>query len=267
MDSFNIRREVMEATRTSFRKGQKSVDIGSAMKEERKFYFKVSLIVYFLWFVFFEAIGQHASVLDARDLTSPIDRQIPLIPEFVWPYMLCYVFPLLPLFVVRDWHRFNRALLSIILANLSAFIVYLVIPVSFPRPELTGGISARLLSLIYGIDFDPGANKLPSLHVTFTWIVYLACRGQRLSRFGEMIIFFLAVMITLSALFVKQHIIIDVVVGIFWAFTAWTLGGYSYRLLTDPRSDARVGLKQMTGKVILAVFAFSVVVLSVILFG
>ncbi|HSB06560.1 MAG TPA: hypothetical protein VLK23_15360 [Thermodesulfobacteriota bacterium] len=93
------------------------------MKWDRKFYVKISLVVYFIWAIVFEAVGWYASMLPARDFTTHIDRQIPLISAFVWPYVLCYVFPFLPLFVVKDWHRFNRALLSIILANLSAFVL------------------------------------------------------------------------------------------------------------------------------------------------
>src|SRR4030043_1750344 len=216
------------------------------MKRERGFYIKVILFVYFIWLIVFEVVGWYAAILPTRDFSSYIDEQIPLIPEFVWPYVLCYVFPFLPLFVVKDWHRFNRALLSIILANLSAFVVYLIIPIAFPRPELGQSLSERLLSFIYGVDFHPGANKLPSLHVTFTWIVYLVCRGQRLNPLGDGIVFFFAVVITLSALFVKQHIIVDVVVGVFWAFSAWILAGYLYRFLTAPHIDARAGLMQMT---------------------
>lgn len=99
------------------------------MKWDRKFYLKIILVVYFIWLIFFGAVGRYASVLPTQDFTSYLDRQIPFIPEFVWPYVLCYVFPLLSLFVIKDWHHFNRALLSIILANLSAFIVYLLVPI------------------------------------------------------------------------------------------------------------------------------------------
>ena len=236
------------------------------MKREKKFYIKVILFVYFIWLIVFEVVGWYAAILPTQDFTSYIDEQIPLIPEFVWPYVLCYVFPFLPIFVVKDWHRFNRALLSIILANLSAFVLYLVIPIAFPRPELGQSLSARLLSLIYGVDFHPGANKLPSLHVTFTWIVYLVCRGQRLNRFSEAIIFLLAVVITLSALFVKQHIVLDVVVGIFWAFWTWILAGYLYRFLTETNIEARAGLMQMTRKLVPVVLMFSLVLFSVIWF-
>lgn len=148
------------------------------MKRDRKFYIKVSLVVYFTWAVVFEAVGWYASTLPAEDLTTHVDRQIPFIPVFIWAYLLCYVFPFLPLFVIKDWHRFNRGLLAIILANISAFTVYLTFPISFPRPELGHTLSEHLLSFIYGVDFHPGANKLPSLHVTFAWIIYLVCWGQ-----------------------------------------------------------------------------------------
>lgn len=236
------------------------------MKRERKFYLKIILGVYFIWLIFFEAVGRYASVLPTRDFTSYVDRQIPFIPGFVWPYVLCYVFPFLPLFVIKDWHRFNRALLSIILANLSAFIVYLSIPISFPRPELGQSLSERLLSFIYGVDFHPGANKLPSLNVTFTWIIYLVCYKQRLGRLGESIILFFAVLISLSALFVKQHIILDVLAGVFWAFGSWKLAGFLYNFLIHTRIDARAGLKQMTKNLVPIVIMFGAVLLTVVFF-
>lgn len=234
------------------------------MKKEQKFYLKVSLIFYFLWSIVFEVVGWYAAILPTRDFTSAVDRQIPLIPEFVWVYVLCYVFPLLPVFVIKDWHRFNHGLLSIILANLSAFLVYLTLPVAFPRPELGQSLSEHLLSFIYGVDFYPGANKLPSLHVTFAWTVYLVCRKQRLNRLGEGLVLLLAGMITISALFVKQHIILDVVVGTGWAFAAWILAGYLYRLFIDPHLNAQVGLRQMTRKLVPIFVMFSTILILVI---
>jgi membrane-associated phospholipid phosphatase len=234
------------------------------MNKERKFYLKISLVFYVLWSIVFEGVGWYANILPTRDLTSAVDRQIPLIPEFVWVYVLCYVFPLLPIFVMKDWHRFNRGLLGIILANLCAFLVYLTLPIAFPRPELGTSLSERLLSFIYGVDFYPGANKLPSLHVTFAWTVYLVCRKQRVNRFGEGLVFFLAGMITISALFVKQHIVLDVVVGTGWAFAAWVLAGYLYRLLVNPHLNAQVGLQKMTKKLVPVFVVFSSIFILVI---
>lgn len=234
------------------------------MKKEQKFYLKVSLIFYFLWSIVFGGIGWYAAILPTRDFTSAVDRQIPLVPEFVWVYVLCYVFPLLPIFVMKDWHRFNRGLLGIILANLSAFLVYLTLPVAFQRPELGHSLSERLLSFIYGVDFPPGANKLPSLHVTFAWTTYLVCRKQRLNRLGEGLVLFLAGMITVSALFVKQHIVLDVAVGTGWAFAAWVVAGYLYRLLIHTHLDAQVGLREMTRKLVPLYVLFSIILIFVI---
>lgn len=226
----------------------------------------MSLIVYVLWIILFEVVGRYASKLPAHDITLLIDRRIPLIPQFIWPYLLCYIFPLLPLLVVEDLHRLNRTLLCIILANLSAFILYLIFPVAFPRPELGQSPSEYLLSFLYHVDFNPGANKLPSLHVTFAWIVYLTCRGQRSGRFSSTVILLVAMLITISALFVKQHVITDVVLGIGWALASWTLAGNFYRSLVDPNIEPRTGLKQMMRKVAPIMVTFAVVIFSVILF-
>jgi len=238
----------------------------SPVKNERIFYIKVGLVVYFVWLVLFEIVGWHAAQMPTHDITSLIDRKIPLVPHFIWPYLLCYVFPFLPLLVVNDWHRLNRTLLSIVFANLSAFILYLVFPVAFPRPELGRSLSDSLLALLYHVDFSPGANKLPSLHVTFTWIVYLTCRGQRLGKFGNAIILFIALLITCSALFVKQHVIADVVIGLCWAFMAWSLAGKFYQFVVGPETDPRAGLKKMLRRVSPLMVTFTLVIFSIILF-
>lgn len=238
----------------------------SPIQEERKFYIRVGLVVYFVWLILFEIVGWHAAQMPTHDITSWIDQKIPLIPQFIWPYLLCYVFPFLPFLVVKDWHRLNRALLSIIFANLSAFIMYLVFPVAFPRPELGRSLSDSLLTFLYYVDFRPGANKLPSLHVTFTWVIFLTCRGQRLGKFGDAIILFIAILITCSALFVKQHVIADVVIGLCWAFGAWSLAGNFYKFVVDQDIDPRAGLKQMLRRVLPLVVTFTLIIFSIILF-
>ena len=47
---------------------------------------------------------------------------------------------------------------------------YLALPIAFPRPELGSSLAERVLAVEYAADFRPGANKLPSLHVTFAWL-------------------------------------------------------------------------------------------------
>lgn len=218
------------------------------MEQERLHYLKISLLAYLIWIIVFEAIGWYAVTLPTKDVTLPLDRHIPLIPWFIWPYLLCYVFPFLPLVVVKDWHRFNKALLAILLANATAFLVYILWPIAFPHPELGSGLSDRILAFQFQYDFKPGANKLPSLHVTFAWLVYLVCRKQGLGRFRECLIFLTAMLISVSTLFVKQHIVLDVLAGAAWAFAAWFAAGRLYPRLAAPGMGPAEALKRLMGK-------------------
>ena len=73
-------------------------------------------------------------------------------------------------------------------------------------------------------------------------------------------------LITLSALFVKQHVMADVVAGLCWAFTAWVLAGYLYKFLAGPNVDPRAGLKKMLKKLAPIMFLFAVVIFSMVSF-
>jgi len=87
-----------------------------------------------------------------------------------------------------------------------------------------------------------------------------------LNKLGDTIVFSLAGLITLSALFVKQHVIADVIVGVCWAFTVWLLARNIYKFLIDQEIDHRAGLKQMMKKLIPIMFMFVVVIFSIICF-
>lgn len=233
------------------------------VNRERLFFFKAGLIFYAVWLLSFATVGTFASKLPTRDITSALDRHIPLVADFIWLYELCYIFPFFPLLVLKDWHQFNRALLAVIIGNLLAFVVYLAFPIAFPRPELGKGLSESILALEYRFDFKPGANKLPSLHVAFTWIVYLACRRQRLSRLGESAVFTIAAFITISTVFVKQHLVIDAVAGCVWAGGAWGLAKCLYPRLVDPHQEARPAFKQMMKRMApLALILFILIMLG-----
>jgi membrane-associated phospholipid phosphatase len=174
-----------------------------------------------VWVIVFIGEGLFAVTLPTHNLTSWIDSQIPVVPQFVWFYVLCYVFPLLPIAITHDWHRVNIALMSVALCTLIAFIGHLSIPVAFVRPDLGTGISDRMVRLIYENDFRPGAQNFPSLHVAIAWTIYFTCRGQSLSRLRENAILTLASFIIASTVLIKQHLVIDLVGGTVLGFAVW----------------------------------------------
>jgi membrane-associated phospholipid phosphatase len=217
-------------------------------RADRLFYLKASVIMYGVWILVFELIGRYAAGLPTRDVTIGLDRAIPFIAAFIWPYELCYVFPFLLLLVLEDWHRFNQAIVAFLLANVTAYVVYLCYPIAFPRPVLGTTLSDFVVALEYRVDFYPGANKLPSLHVAFAWIVFLACRKQRLSRAGDAAVFLTASLITAATLFVKQHIVLDIAAGVAWGIAAWIAAGTVYPLLANPGGEPRREFLRMIRK-------------------
>ena len=239
---------------------------GSHAAGERLFYLKATLLLYAAWALVFELVGHVAETLPTVDLTLPLDRRIPFIALFVWPYVLCHAWPFLALAALKDWHRFNKAFLAILLANLTAYIVYILMPVAFPRPELGTGLSDRLLAWYYQVDFYPGANKLPSLHVAFIWITAIACRKQRLGRVGDGLVLLGAALITLSTLFVKQHIVLDVVLGTAWGFAAWFAARRLYPSLVGPVGEPAEALKRMIRKTAPATLICIVILVLVAVF-
>lgn len=212
---------------------------------EPVFYLRILIVSYLIWLTTFYAVGSYAVTLTTRDLTSSWDRAIPVVPEAVWAYELTYVFPLIALFAIRDWHRFNRALLALCVTCLVAYVCYIAFPIAFPRPVLGTGIADRILATEYAVDFSPGANKLPSLHVAITWVITLASTGQRLGRAGDAALVLTALAISFATLLVKQHIIVDVIAGIVLAFGAHALANRLYARIADSGADPRDALHQL----------------------
>lgn len=191
-------------------------------------YAKVLVVAYAIWFGAFEMVGRYAASLTTLDLTGPWDRALPLVPAFVWPYEACYALPILFVLLNKDWHRFNIALLAIAIANVTAFAVYITIPIAFSRPTLGAGLAERILALEYAADFHPGANKLPSMHVAMALIMICGMWRQAGDRF-DLGLCALGVVFTIAPVFVKQHLIVDVVVAVPWGLAAYWAASVLYR--------------------------------------
>jgi membrane-associated phospholipid phosphatase len=232
--------------------------------ELRRRYLKVTLVFYVIWVMVFIAEGFLAVTLPTRDLTSWIDRQIPVLPPFVWFYILCYIFPFVPVAVARNWHRFNIALISVALSTLIAFIGHLAIPIAFPRPQLGTGISDQVLRFIYENDFRPGAQNFPSLHVAIAWIICFACRGQGLHRILERAVMLTVCLISVSTVLIKQHLVVDLVGGMFLGFIVWHLVGRFYALHVVAEENPSSALRRMTKKCLPAFVSTSAILIGVI---
>ncbi|MBB6733110.1 phosphatase PAP2 family protein [Cohnella zeiphila] len=151
--------------------------------------------------------------LPALSLETGLDRRIPFVPAFILPYLGWFAF-LLAAFVYlafRDRRLYLRTLLRFDIGLLACYVVYLFCQTTVPRPVVadTSWLN-HLVLLVYRND-EP-VNCFPSTHVLTSYCLlraYLSSPGIR--RPIRYAVAGSAILIILSTLFVKQHVLLDAV--------------------------------------------------------
>lgn len=176
----------------------------------------VLAVCYVLFTVSYVSINVFSVGRTAHTLFLPGEERLPFLPIFEYLYVLTYFIAALIIVTVRDYESFRRLVRATGLTLLIAYTTYLLYPVYFERPHLeVTSLHTWLLSLEY---MDKPYNHFPSLHVALSW---LAVFGSQVSRRARVVLSVLAVGISVSTLFVKQHYIADVVYGFAVAGVAW----------------------------------------------
>jgi membrane-associated phospholipid phosphatase len=141
---------------------------------------------------------------------TALDAHIPFVPVFVFGYALYYLWILLPTLLLRTRTHFYQTMIGFIVVQLPAIVVFLMYPSQMTRPAVVGDdIASQLVRFLYRA--DPGFNLLPSLHVGHSVLVALFFYTFRPKLFPW--VAFGTVVIVLSTLLIKQHVILDVVTG------------------------------------------------------
>ena len=169
-------------------------------------------------------------------LETELDRMIPLVPSFVFAYLLYYPWLLLPLTVLRRAHDFLPVAEAFVWMQLVAWATFLALPSYVPRSGVASvGLSSELLRALYAV--DPGWNAFPSLHVGHSVLVAIVFFRHRRELFP-----FVAAgtcLIAASTLLIKQHYVLDVLGGAVLAWlcmTAPTLRTRAQDMLNVPAS-------------------------------
>ncbi len=162
----------------------------------------------------------------AFDVTLGLDALIPLRPEWVVIYVVTFLFWMMGLlFAARqDEELCFRFASGVIIAEIICGVIFLAFPSCITRPELAvSDFFTWVLSLVYF--FDTPTNCFPSMHCLFAYLVFrqsLSSPGAKLWYRVFCAVF--TVLVCLSTLFVKQHVIADVIGGIFFGELAFVLG-------------------------------------------
>lgn len=150
------------------------------------------------------------------DISLPIDHQIPFISAFIVIYILSYVQWVGGyLTVAREEENFALRVMSAeIIAKIICLAIFLILPTAMARPEVLGNdIFGRLTKLIYTMDTP--TNLFPSIHCLESWIIFRTSFGlKRVGRWIIPVYAVFAILVFITVLFVRQHLILDIPAGI-----------------------------------------------------
>ncbi|MBU5483544.1 phosphatase PAP2 family protein [Clostridium sp. MSJ-11] len=147
-------------------------------------------------------------------IITEVDRNIPFVKEFIVPYIIWYPFIFLTLFYLctKDLKIYYRTLISLNLGLIICYITYFLFQTTVPRPILYGDdLFTKLTRIIYY--FDKPFNCFPSIHVL---TCYLMIKGISFEEnlFIKFSVYIVSTIIIISTLFVKQHVVLDLVSAI-----------------------------------------------------
>lgn len=175
-------------------------------------------LLYLAFLISYSLVNRTIPVSGSFDLTTTLDQRIPFVTAFVYPFYLAYVILPMPIFLLG-----NRTQLSVIsvafLAMLTlASIFFLLFPVRVPRPDaVPATLSGNIVARIY--EADRPVCGFPSLHVGISFFV--AFVSLKMSVCWGVVLLGFAFLTSLSVLFIKQHVVLDVIGGVVLSLAAY----------------------------------------------
>ncbi len=178
----------------------------------------------FLFYVVINHLPRNETV--AQRIPVGLDGLIPLVPVFSVPYALAMVFVAGTLvYFVLFTPRVRSTAYSYTFCFAVSCLIYLAFQTTVDRPAVDPTSAfAGLVSFIYAN--DQPYNCFPSLHVSLTVLASLIWAEGRRSLTMPLTAW--VVLVALSTLFTKQHVLLDVLAGAalggasFWVGTAFS---------------------------------------------
>jgi membrane-associated phospholipid phosphatase len=145
----------------------------------------------------------------------PPDIWIPIMPSSVWVYFSLWIYICIPSSMMHQAGQLGAYLLGAFLTSVIGLSVFFFFPTAVPAWEIDWS-QYRYLHFLK--DSDASGNACPSLHVAFA--VYSGFWLARMLRIVEVpwpfriVNALWAVLIVLSTMTTKQHVLVDVLAGV-----------------------------------------------------
>lgn len=182
-------------------------------------YRHILMLLYWpVFLVLFFVVGGIAEKGDYYVVHCALDDMIPFCEYFIIPYVVWYPLWVLMVlytlgFEVPTYIRFMKYLMVTLSLSLSIYILWPNGQNMWPDPMPRDNFFTWLVGLIYKADHC--TNVCPSEHVSTAFgVVFAAMDSKRFSGKRSIAFWIIAIMITLSVSFIKQHSVLDILAAI-----------------------------------------------------
>ncbi len=150
------------------------------------------------------------------DISISLDNIIPVVPQWIYIYILTYVFWVVSFVLIcrNSKEMCCKALSAEMLGKLVCAIIFVSFPTFVIRPEIkVNDLSTFLLDFIYKADTPD--NLFPSMHCSISYFAtrYIV-KCERVQKWYKVLSVVMTVLVCFSVVFTKQHVVIDIVGGI-----------------------------------------------------
>ena len=154
-----------------------------------------------------------------HNIQGRVDEMIPFLPFTVVIYLGCYLFWIVNyILIARQGKReVCQFFAADFLSRLVCFACYLIYPTTNTRPLVEAqGVWDQVVAVLYRV--DAADNLFPSIHCLVSWFCYIGMRGKSyIPRWYRGASCVMALLVCVSTLPTKQHVIPDVFGGVFLA--------------------------------------------------
>lgn len=161
------------------------------------------------------------------NIETSLDRLIPFWAPSIVIYLGCYVFWTVNYIIIacQEKQEVYRFFSADLLSRVVCLAFFLLFPTTNIRPDLAAtGFWNKSMIFLYSI--DAADNLFPSIHCLVSWFCYIGIRGKKeIPAWYRAFSCIMALLVCLSTLLTKQHVIIDVFGGILLAEVCFWLGG------------------------------------------
>lgn len=176
----------------------------------------VFIIAFLIAFESFFYMISKLTFINATVLSNNLTNKLPFIPSFVYFYISWYAMLFIIPYII--YQKNKELLYEYIAIFTSCVLVSSIIFFCFPTTMIRGdfnvtGITTFILKFIYFTD-TPVLNCLPSMHCAICFVFMYFSFKLDLKWYYKLSINLLSVLVILSTIFIRQHVIWDVLAAL-----------------------------------------------------